>query len=115
MVIDEHGSYVGIVTTEDILEELVGEIRDAKEPRTETYNFLPDGRIIVNGAMEIEDFNDVFGVDIDDDYHETIAGYVIGAIGDIPNPGETISIGDLEFHIISAQPNRIRKMRVEKS
>ncbi len=115
VVIDEHGSYVGIVTTEDILEELVGEIRDSKEPRTETYNFLPDGRIIVNGAMEIEDFNDVFGVDIDDDDNETIAGYVIGAIGDIPNPGETISIGDLEFHIISAQPNRIRKMRVEKS
>lgn len=115
VVIDEHGSYVGIVTMEDILEELVGEIRDAKEPRTETYNFLDDGRIIVNGAMEIEEFNEVFNVAVVDDDHETVAGFVIGAIGDIPKSGETVTVGDLKFHIISAQPNRIRKMRVEKS
>ncbi len=115
VVIDEHGSYVGIVTMEDILEELVGEIRDEKEPRTELYNFLDDGRIVVNGAMEIEEFNEVFGVDVVDDDHETIAGYVIGAIGDIPKSGETLTLGDLKFHIISTQPNRIRKMRVEKS
>jgi Mg2+/Co2+ transporter CorC len=64
--------------------------------------------------MEIDDFNDVFGTAITDDEHETIAGYVIGATGRIPHEGETIDIGDLRFHIISTQPNRIRKMRVEK-
>jgi putative hemolysin len=114
VVIDEHGSFVGIVTMEDILEEIVGEIRDSKEPVTTEYTLLPDGRIVVLGTMEIEDFNEVFETDIADEEHETIAGYVTGATGRIPDPGETIDIGRLRFHIISAQPNRIRKMRVEK-
>jgi putative hemolysin len=114
VVIDEYGSYVGVVTLEDVLEELVGEIRDANEPRTEDYRLVDDSQIIVRGTMEIDDFNDVFGTAITDDEHETIAGYVIGATGRIPHEGETIDIGDLRFHIISTQPNRIRKMRVEK-
>jgi putative hemolysin len=114
LVIDEYGSYVGIVTLEDILEELVGEIRDANEPPTEDYRLVDDRRIIVRGTMEIDDFNDAFGTDVTDEQHETIAGYVIGATGRIPREGETIDVGDLRFHIISAQPNRIRKMRVEK-
>ncbi len=114
VVIDEYGSFVGIVTMEDILEDIVGEIRDSKQPVTTDYTMMPDGRIVVLGAMEIEDFNDVFGTDIVDEEYETIAGYVMGATGKIPNAGETLEIGNLRFHIISAQPNRIRKMRVEK-
>ena len=114
VVIDEYGSYVGLVTLEDILEELVGEIHDSKEPRADVYTLTEDKRIIVLGTMEIDEFNDVFNTAISDDSHETIAGYVIGATGRIPPEGSTIDIGSLRFHIISAQPNRIRKMRVEK-
>jgi putative hemolysin len=114
IVIDEYGSFVGIVTLEDILEELVGEIRDSDEPRTAAYTLLDDDRIVVLGTMEIEEFNEVFDADVVDDEHETIAGYVIGSIGEIPNAGETFEIKDLKFHVISAQPNRLRKMRVER-
>lgn len=115
VVIDEYGSYVGIVTMEDILEELVGEIRDSKEPETSEFSLLDDGRIVVLGTMEIDEFNRVFETNIEDDENETIAGYVIGATGQIPHEGETIELGSLRFHIISAQPNRIRKMRVERT
>jgi putative hemolysin len=114
LVIDEYGSYVGVVTMEDILEELVGEIHDSKEVRKEDYTLVDGDRIIVQGTMEIDEFNQVFKTDIEDEENETIAGYVIGVTGSIPREGETIDIGDLRFHIISAQPNRIRKMRVEK-
>lgn len=115
VVIDEYGSYVGIVTLEDILEELVGEIRDANEPRTSEYTVLDDHRIVVLGTMAIDDFNEVFGADVVDEEHETIAGFVVGATGRIPKEGETVAVGDLRFHIISAQPNRVRKMRVERA
>jgi putative hemolysin len=114
VVIDEHGSFVGIVTMEDILEEIVGEIRDSKEPVTSEFTLMADGRIVVLGTMEIEEFNSVFGTAVVDDDHETIAGYVMGATGKIPSGGESVDIGNLRFHIISSQPNRIRKMRVEK-
>jgi putative hemolysin len=114
VVIDEYGSFVGIVTMEDMLEELIGEIRDAREHRTAEYQFIDDWKIVVLGNMEIDKFNQVFGTRLSDERFETIAGYVIGAIGRIPNEGEVVAVGGLRFHIISAQPNRVRKMRVEK-
>jgi len=115
IVLDEYSSFAGIVTVEDILEELVGEIRDARAPKAPKYVTLDARRIVINGAMEIDEFNEVFGADIEDDENETVAGYVMGVTGRIPREGETIVIGALRFHIVSAQPNRIRKMRVERT
>jgi len=115
LVIDEFGSYVGIVTVEDILEELVGEIRDSHEPQMATYTMLDDQRIVVLGTMELDEFNDVFDGRIEDEEHDTVAGYLLGATGRIPREGETIDVGNLRFHIISAEANRVRKMRVERT
>jgi putative hemolysin len=114
VVIDEYASFVGIVTIEDILEELVGEIRDARDPKVETYMRLDENRIVVTGTMEIDEFNRVFPVRIEDDDNETVAGHVTGFTGKIPREGEVFEEGALRFYIISAQPNRIRKMRVER-
>ncbi len=114
VVIDEYASFVGIVTIEDILEELVGEIRDARDPKVETYMRLDEDRIVVTGTMEIDEFNRVFPVPIEDDENETMAGYVTGFTSKIPREGEVFEEGALKFYIISAQPNRIRKMRVER-
>jgi putative hemolysin len=114
VVIDEYASFVGIVTIEDILEELVGEIRDARDPKIESYMRLDEDRIVVAGTMEIDEFNRIFPVKIEDDENETVAGYVTGVTGKIPREGEKIEAGELLFYIISAQPNRIRKLRVER-
>jgi len=115
VVHDEYSSFAGLVTIEDILEELVGEIRDARDPRAPAYMRIDDNRIVVPGTMEIDELNDVFDVRIEDEEHDTVAGLVMGAIGRIPRAGETVEVEGLRFHIISAQPNRIRKMRVEKT
>ncbi|MDH3197009.1 MAG: hemolysin family protein [Candidatus Krumholzibacteria bacterium] len=115
IVLDEYSSFAGIVTVEDILEELVGEIRDARDSKAPSYMSLDERRMVVSGTMEIDEFNEVFGADIEDDDHETIAGYVMGATGRIPREGETIVIEGLRFHIVSAQLHRIRKMRVERA
>ena len=114
LVLDEYASFVGLVTIEDILEELVGEIRDVRDPRTESFMRVDEGEIIVNGTMELNEFNEVFGVLLDDDEHETIAGYVIGLTGRIPIEGEVVEADGLRFQVLSAQPNRIRKMKVER-
>jgi putative hemolysin len=114
VVIDEYASFVGIVTIEDILEELVGEIRDARDPKVDPYLLIDKDRIVVPGTMEIDDFNAAFRTRITDEEHETIGGYVTGFTGKIPREGEVFEEGGLRFFIISAQPNRVRKLRVEK-
>jgi putative hemolysin len=114
VVIDEYASFVGIVTTEDILEELVGEIRDARDSKVESHMRLDDDRIIVAGTMEIDEFNRIFPVRIEDDENDTVAGHVTGFTGKIPREGEVFEHGDMRFYIISAQPNRIRKLRIER-
>jgi putative hemolysin len=114
IALDEHGSFAGIATTEDILEQMIGEIRDARDSRAQPFQRLDDRRIVVQATMEIDHFNEVFETDVRDDEHETIAGYVIGRVGRIPREGETVVADGLRFHVISAQPNRIRKLRVEK-
>ncbi len=114
IALDEHGSFAGVVTTEDILEQMIGEIRDARDSKTQPFQRLDERRIVVQGTMEIDHFNEVFEAALRDDEHETIAGYVLGRVGRVPREGETVVADGLRFHIISAQPNRIRKLRVEK-
>lgn len=114
LVLDEHGSFAGVVTIEDILEQLVGEIRDIRDSRTQLYQMIGPSEIVVSGALEIDDFNEAFDTNLHDEEHETIAGYVLGITGRIPREGETILTDGLRFQVLSAGPNRIRKMRVEK-
>jgi putative hemolysin len=114
VVIDEHASFSGVVTTEDILEQMIGEIHDARDARTQPFQRIDERRIVVAGTMEIDQFNEVFETALRDERHETVAGFVLGILGRIPREGESIETDGLRFHVISAQPNRIRKLRVEK-
>jgi len=114
VVMDEYGSFAGVVTTEDILEQMIGEIRDTRDPRSTAFVKIDERRIVVQGTMELDHFNEVFETGLRDDEHETVAGYVLGLVGRIPREGETVEAGGLRFHVISALPNRIRKIRVEK-
>ena len=114
VVLDEHASFAGVVTTEDILEQMIGEIHDARDSRMQPFHRIDERRIVVSGTMEIDHFNEVFEAALQDERHETVAGFVLGRVGRIPREGESIEADGLRFHVISAQPNRIRKLRVEK-
>lgn len=113
IVLDEHGSFSGLLTLEDILEEIVGEIRDRREPRVEEYVLTDDGSIIVEGAMELEDLNEVFGTEFDSPEVETVAGFLIEELGRIPRDGESFTIGGYRYLVINAEPTKINKIKIE--
>jgi CBS domain containing-hemolysin-like protein len=114
MVVDEFGSFDGIVTLEDILEEIFGRIRDRREPLIEEYLRSDDDHIVVEGSMHLEDFNGIFVSELESREVETVAGYLIERIGRIPREGESFMIGDLRFLVLSAETTRVNKLKIER-
>src|SRR5205814_9034564 len=90
IVVDEYGAMEGIVTLEDLLEEIVGEIEDEFDLPDESAERLPDGRLRIDGTFPIDDFNEQFGVALPiEDYH-TMAGFVFGLLGRAPEAGDRV-------------------------
>jgi putative hemolysin len=114
IAVDEHGSFSGILSLEDIIEEIFGEIRDRREPKVEDYVMVGEDSIIVEGAMELEDFNDVFGTEIDSPEVETVGGFLIEQIGRIPREGESFSVAGMRFLVIRADQTRVNKIKIER-
>lgn len=114
IVVNEHGSFEGIVTLEDILEEIFGKIRDRKEPNVEGFVLIDSDHIVVEGDMRLEDLNRAFGSSFNSEEAETIAGFLIEHIGRIPEEGESFEIGDYRFLVISATKTRVEKLKVER-
>lgn len=114
VAVDEHGSFAGILSLEDIIEEIFGEIRDRREPKVEDYIMMDQDRIIVEGTMELEDLNDVFGTELDSPEVETVAGFLVEEIGRIPRDGESFTIEDLRFLVISTDQTRVNKIKIER-
>jgi putative hemolysin len=113
VAIDEHGSFAGIVTLDDILSEIIG--RDvARNPEKYRYKRLSKNSWEVSGRMEIEYFNVLVGVSISDPGAETIAGLVINRMGRIPLTGEEVVIANLKIEVLQADDRRIALLLVEK-
>jgi putative hemolysin len=114
IVVDEHGSYEGIVTLEDILEEIFGEIRDRREPRIAEYNLIDEDHIVVDGTLDLEELNDVFGTELESREVETVGGYLCDLTGRIPVGGESFILGDLRYLVLSAGRTRVEKIKIER-
>jgi putative hemolysin len=114
IALDEHGSFTGIVTLEDILEELFGEIRDRREPKVEDYLMPDEDHLIVEGTMRLEDINELFDTGLESKEVETIAGYLIEGVGKVPREGESFIIGELRFLVLSAEPTKVNKIKLER-
>lgn len=113
-VVDEHGSYTGILTLEDILEEIFGEIRNRREPRVADYHRLDANSVVVEGTMNLREVAEILDVSFDSWEVETIAGYLIEKVGKIPREGEAFTIHGVRFLVISSEPVRVNKIKLER-
>jgi putative hemolysin len=113
IVVDEYGSFEGIVTLEDLLEEIVGEIEDEYDLPDESVEQLGDGRIRIDGTFPIDDFNEQFAQELPQDDYHTIAGFVFGALGRAAEAGDEVVWNGLRFQVVDVDGPRIERLEVE--
>jgi len=114
LVIDEYGVLQGLITMEDILEEIVGEIFDEFDQPSSKPNILEDGKVLVDGNMTVRDINRLMDWKIPDDEASTLSGLVIEIAQKLPKEREIIKIKDYKFKVVNRQKTRISKLLVEK-
>jgi putative hemolysin len=112
VVIDEYGSMEGIVTLEDLLEEIVGEIEDEFDRPDDTIEHVDDDTIRVGGTFPIEEFNAKFNCDLPHEDYHTVAGYVFGQLGRGAETGDEVSHDGVRFHVDSVDGQRIDRLTV---
>ncbi len=113
VVVDEYGAMQGIVTLEDLLEEIVGEIEDEFDLPDESVERIDDTHIRIDGTFPIDDFNEQFGTELEvEDYH-TMAGMVFGQIGHAPEVGDEVTVDGLALRVIEIEGSRIQRLEVE--
>ncbi|BBB25040.1 HlyC/CorC family transporter [Amphritea japonica] len=117
IVVDEYAGVSGVITIEDVLEQIVGEIEDEHDADDDDGNIKPfdDNGYIVKALTSIEDFNEFFDIGMPDDEFDTIGGLVTQKFGHLPNKDETVEIDDFTFKILSADNRRIRLLQVIRS
>ena len=115
IVIDEYGGVAGLVTIEDVLEEIVGEIDDEHDDAEDPNALIAaqaDGQFAVSALTPISDFNERFGSDFDDAEYDTIGGVITGAIGHLPEVGEELTLGRFAFRVTDADSRRLHALHV---
>lgn len=115
MVTDEYGGMLGIVTMEDLLEEIVGDIWDEDEDEERTYTKLKDGRYIISGDMDLSDLFEIFEINDDDDIESiSVGGFIIEQLGTIPTVNESVEYKDIRITVKRVKNNRIISAFVSK-
>jgi CBS domain containing-hemolysin-like protein len=112
LVADEYGGLAGLITLEDCLEELVGEIVDEHDEEDTQVQRLPDGSYSVDGGMSISDLNDLLDLGLPDDHWETVAGFLFGTLEHVPTEGESIAQDGWRFTATEVEGRRIRRVKV---
>jgi magnesium and cobalt transporter len=113
VVIDEYGGVAGLVTIEDVLEQIVGDIEDEHDVEEDSYvKPLPSGDFLVKALTPIDSFNESFDSEFSDDEFDTVGGLVMSAFGHLPKRNEVTDIGGFRFRVISADSRRIHLLRL---
>lgn len=113
IVLDEYGATAGLITLEDLLEEIVGDIRDEYDENEEDdIQKLSDVEYIANGAAKLDEINEVIGLELESDDYDSIAGHIINLLEHLPEEGETIVDDFVEYKVAAVEKNRIEKVHI---
>lgn len=112
IIIDEYGGTSGLVTIEDLIEEIVGDILDEYDLEDDWLIAEPNGTVTVDGRMNIEEFEEYFDIEIEREMFDTVGGYVVEYLGRVPTAGERIKVDGLEMLVVVGDQRAIRQLRI---
>jgi putative hemolysin len=111
VVLDEYGGTAGIVTMEDLLEEIVGQIYDEYD-RAEPAPTSTGGTIMLPGAMDIGQANERYKLGLSDAEYQTVGGFVFGSLGRLPHPGDRITLKDVALEVVDMEGRRVKRLKL---
>jgi len=112
IVVDEYGSTVGIVTVEDLIEEIVGEIEDEFDKGQPDIQWLSDDAALVEAKMPVDDFSETFGVEVEADGFDTVGGLLFSRLGKVPTVGDLVVESGLELRVMTTIGRRVKRVQV---
>ncbi len=112
IVLDEYGGTSGLVTLEDMVEEIVGDIADEYDEQEEEIEVIKEDEFVVDGSTRLEDVNEMIGLHLESEDFDTIGGYVIGILGSLPDGGEEVEENGIKIVVEEVDKNRIEKLRI---
>ena len=114
IVVDEYGGTAGLVTIEDLLEEIVGEIRDEDDVEAEPIVEEGNGSYVFSAKVSFDEFRERLDVEVEPEGFETVGGYILTRLGRVPSVAETFELDGLFIEVLEAERRRIHKVRVRK-
>lgn len=114
IVIDEYGGTSGLVTIEDLLEQIVGDIQDEYDLEEERLLPQPDGSIVVDARLPVEELEEHFGIEVEREMFDTVGGLIFHLTGRIPRSGEEVTTDDIHMTILDADERKILRVRIER-
>jgi CBS domain containing-hemolysin-like protein len=114
MIVDEYGGTEGLVTIEDLLEEIVGEIRDEFDIEEQPVQLLTATEVILDARVGIDELNEMFATSIQKDDFDSIGGFIVNELGRMPSVGDEVGVNGIEMRVLSVSGRRIKKVRVTK-
>jgi len=112
LLLDEYGGTAGLITLEDLLEELVGDVQDVFEPGAEDFEEQAAGSVLISGLLLIDEVNERFGLSLRDPNYETLAGYILGRLDRMARQGDEVEAGPVRLRVEAMDELRIDRVRV---
>jgi putative hemolysin len=114
VVIDEYGGTAGLVTLEDLMEEIVGSIQDEFDREENEVQIVDEKTFVVAGQADLDEVSDQIGLKIESEDFNTIGGFLFGLFGRMPRPGETLKFRDLKFEVLEMEDRKIASLKITK-